>query len=453
MSTRLRAGAAVSVAVTALLAAGPAHAQPGDTPLFADDFESGSLSPNWTVSTGGLGTATIEDSIGYNGSKALRIVVPNYTSESIAYVKHTLTSPVNGIAAAGRFKITAAGCDANAGYSGGSVPLLRFFDTSGHRVAGLYRINGSCSKTAKLYVQHSDNFYRTGKNLSLQTWYQVELRISVSTPSQSLVQVFLNGALVYGTEIADNGAKPIASVNLHNEHRNQVGTLVADDILISGFPVTPPSDPCDALTPAPVTNDPGQTVLADNFERYGFPAWSDIARDGDATVTVGTAPVHSGRCAALLHVTANAGSRGNLVRSMPAGTTGVWVDGWFQVMRPGSNASSNVPILRLFSGGNRVLDVYRVNGSGQAYLRLPNGTGGYSYVALGRILATNTWYHVKVHAVGSGTAQAWINEALVYSSSTVPYGTATFDSVMVGAEHFAQEGDSAVDDIVIKAEQ
>lgn len=429
---------------------GAAQAIPSDTQLFADDFESGTLA-NWTAETRGNGSTAVQSGIGVNGSRGARITVPDYLSDSMAYVRRSLAEPVYAVSAVGSFKIASAGCDENAGYSGGSVPLLRFFDTSGRRIVGLQRINGSCSKTAKLYVQHSGNYYRTGKNLALGQFYKAELRITVSTPSQSLVEVYLNDSLAYRVTTADNGLEPIASVTMHNEHPDQVGDLIADNVRVGTFASTPPVSPCNTATAAPATGDPGTTILADNFESYTFNQWSIATREGDAAVSIGTTPVHSGNCAARVRVTASQGSKGNLSKSAPAGTRGIWADGWFNVLAQGSNTNSNVPLFRMFAAGQRIFDVYRANGSGQLYARLPNGSGGFTFTSLGRILALNRWYRLKVHADVSGVAEFWLDGTLLRSISGVPYGTSSIASVMSGAEHFAQEGEFAVDDVVIKA--
>lgn len=450
---RVIAAAATLVACALLVPLASAQAQPGDTTVLDDTFESGTFA-NWTVNTSGNGLAAVQAGIGTNGSKGARLTVPDYSTNSMAYVKHTLAAPSYGLSADGRFKVLSGGCSEEAGYSAGSVPFLRFFDADGRRIAGLYRINGSCSKTAKLYVQHSGNFYRTGKNISFGTVYTAELRIAVSEPSKSLVQVFLNGSKVYETTIADNGLRPVASVNMHNEHPNQVGDLIADDVRIATFGVPPPSNPCDAAFPVPASTDPGTTILADNFETFDFSRWTSVARDGDATASVQTANVYSGRCAAQLSVTSNTSSKANLSKSTPAGTGSIWADGWFNVLTPGTNANSNVPLFRVFSGTSRIADVYRVNGTGQLYLRLLDGSGKATFHSLGRIAALNRWYRVNLHVDASGSAstvRALVDGAQVFSSTAVSFGTSAVGSVMIGSEHFAQEGVLAADDVTINA--
>jgi hypothetical protein len=123
------------------------------------------------------------------------------------------------------------------------------------------------------------------------------------------------------------------------------------------------------------------------------------------------------------------------------------------VLRAGTNSTSNVPQFRLFNGTTRLVDVYRVNGNGQMYLRLPNGSGGYTYTALGRVHALDTWNRIKVHAISAGSAstvEVWLNGTRVYSNAAVALGATSLSSVMIGAEHFAQEGRQAVDDVVVK---
>lgn len=443
--------AAVATVVFSLTMSATAAAQPTDGQLLFDDFESGSLT-NWQTTLGGAGTAEVQAGIGTAGSRGVRLTVPPGGANSIAYLRHGLTAPEYGISASGRFRVLSAGCANDGTYSNGNLPFLRLFDGDGRRVAGVYRINANCSKTAKLYVQHSANFYRTGKNISLDQQYAIELRISVSAPGRSLVQVYVDGSLAYESTTADNGLKPIAAVNIHNEHPDQVGDLAADDVLLARFDVSPPSDPCDPAAPQPATADPGTTLLADNFETQGFPQWSAVTRLGNASVNLQSDVVHAGRCAALISVGSDAGSKANLVKTLPASTSELWADGWFNVVRPGTSATSNIPLLRLFTGGVRLVDVYRLNGSGALYLRTPNGAGGFAFTPLGRTLAANTWYELKLHAVAAGDAsrvEVWLGGQLL-ASMGAPLGTFVLEQAMLGAEHFAQEGVLAADDVVLK---
>jgi len=423
---------------------------PSDTQLFADDFESGNLS-NWTVTTAVNGTARVDTVTGHAGTptQVAHLTVPDYANGSIAFIKRNLATPVYALSASGWFNVLAGGCDGSAGYSAGNVPFLRFFDTSGRRVVGLYRINGACNKTAKVYVQHSGSFFRVNKNMAFATWVKWELRATVNG-GQSFVQVYMNDTKVYES-VANNGIVPFASVNVHNEHANQVGDLLADDIRLGTFDSAPPSNPCDATTPTPTNADPGTVVLADNFEAYNFNKWSGTGVSGDGTATIETTAAKTGNCGALLHVTSGSASRAYLNKVLPSATSEVWLDGWFNVKAEGASGS-NVPFWRLFdSAGARLVDVYRTNVAGALYLRLPNGSGGFAYTSLGRTVALNTWHEIKVHvAAASGTVEIWYDGSQVGGTLTgKPIGSA-YNSAQIGAEHFAQQGDLAADDIVVK---
>lgn len=440
------------MAAIALATAATASAQPADQQLLFDDFESGTLA-NWSSTVAGAGVAEVQAGAGFDGSRGARLIVPTYGTSSIAYIKHTLATPQNGVSASGRFRVISGGCAGDGTYSNGNVPFLRLFDTDGRRVAGVYRVNTTCGDSARLYVEHSGNSYRTGTNIQLGAWNNVELRITVSDPGRSLVQVYVGGALVHESTSADNGTKAIASVNIHNKRVNQVGDLAADDVRIARFDVAALTDPCDSAAPAPTSEDPGTTILADNFETLGFPIWSTITHLGDASVNLQTQNVHGGRCAGVVHVTSATGSSANLIKTLPPGTSELWADGWFNVLRPGASASSNVPLLRLFTASKRLADVYRLNDSGALWLRSPNGAGGFTYTRLGRILTAGTWYHLKLHTFAAGDAsriEVWLDGQLLKSINAPYFGTSVLEQAMVGSEHISQDGDLAVDDVVLK---
>jgi hypothetical protein len=420
-----------------------------DTELFTDGFESGGLS-NWAVTTQAQGSATVVTQAGPTGASTqmARLTVPNYTTNSIAYIKRTLSQPVYALSAVGWFKVLAGGCDESAGYSAGNVPFFRFFDTAGRRVVGLYRINGSCSKTAKIYVQHSGSFFRTGKNLGFNNWVKLELR-ATANGGQSLVEVYMNDSKVYEST-ANNGIAAFASVNVHNEHANQVGDLLADDIRLGTFASATPTNPCNASTPLPTSPAPGTTVIADNFEAYNLNKWSATGVAGDGSAVVDTSAARTGNCGALLHVSANSSSRAYLNKSL-GGAGEIWADGWFNVKAEGASGS-NVPFWRLFdSAGNRLVDVYRTNVAGALYLRLPNGSGGFAYTSLGRTVGLDTWHQIGLHVnAATGTVEVWYDGVKVGPVLTgKPIGS-SYASIQINAEHFAQKGDLAADDVIVK---
>jgi hypothetical protein len=427
----------------------PSGALPSDTEIFSDGFENGLGA--WQVDTRVNGTAIAEPGMGVNGSTGAHLVVAD-TAGSMAYIKKILPSPVYSLSARGRFKVLSAGCDIASGYSQGSVPFLRLFDASGERLAGLYRINGNCGGNTKVYVQHSGTFWRTGANMKLDTWYELELRVTITGPGQGLVEVYVNGQSQYATTAATNGIDPIASVNIHNEHPNQVGDLAVDDIRLATFPTAPPANPCAPGTPLPTNDMPGTGVLADGFESFGFSTWTQSEQKGDGAVRILTNDAHTGTCSAALHVTSSAGSKAFLSKNLPAGATTVAVDGWFRIDREGG-AGSNVPFFRLFNGTTRVADVYRENLTGRLFLRSVNASGVVAYQSLGRTVALNNWYRVQALATVAGTASSMdirLDGQLIRTGAA-SFGATGLTRAQVGAEHFAQEMDLVVDDVVFKA--
>lgn len=424
-------------------------ALPSDTEIFSDGFENGLGA--WQINTRVNGSVTTEPGMGVNGSTGAHLVVADVAG-SMAYIKKTLPEPVYALSARGKFKVLSAGCDIAAGYSAGSVPFLRFFDATGERLVGLYRINGNCGGNTKLYAQHSGTFWRTGANMKLDTWYDLELRATVAGPGQGLVEVYVNGQRQYATNTATNGIDPIASVNLHNEHPNQVGDLAADDIRLATFPAAPPANPCAPGTPLPSNDLPGTGVLADGFESFGFSSWTQSEQKGDGAVRILTGDSHTGTCAGLLHVTSSSGSKAFLSKNLPTGTSTVAADGWFRVDHEGG-AGSNVPFFRMFNGTTRVADIYRENASGRLFLRTVNASGGVAYQSLGRTVALGTWHHIQalMTVAGTGSSLEIRLDDQVIRAGAVSLGAAGLTRAQVGAEHFAQVMDLVVDDVVFKA--
>lgn len=107
----------------------------------------------------------------------------------------------------------------------------------------------------------------------------------------------------------------------------------------------------------------------------------------------------------------------------------------------------------MFTASKRLADVYRANDSGALWLRSPNSAGGFTYTRLGRILTAGAWYHLKLHTVAAGSAsriEVWLDGQLLQSINAPYLGTSILERSMVGSEHISQDGDLAVDDVVLK---
>jgi hypothetical protein len=190
--------------------------------LFADGFESGDFSAWTRVTTGGDGTATVQSSLIKAGTFAAQLAETANTG-SLAYVRKTLSSSQTDLTASGDFRITQEGA------SGGNVPILRLFDSSGTRLISLYRQNLDGNK---IRVTHSGVGFTTSGTLALNTWGRFDLHVITAGTGVSTVEVFLNGTVVYRTNTASLGTSGVATVQIGNDTAKQTFTIVADDISV-----------------------------------------------------------------------------------------------------------------------------------------------------------------------------------------------------------------------------
>jgi hypothetical protein len=141
---------------------------------------------------------------------------------------------------------------------------------------------------------------------------------------------------------------------------------------------------------------------------------------------------------------------GNIMATLPAGTSIVSLDGRFNVAGQGLS-SSNVPTFRLFDRGTRILDVYRQNVTGSLWLRTYDGAGGWTFYDLHRIIPMYQWFEMAIQAKAAGASSSvsvTLNGTLLFSG-TIPLITTTLSDAMVGAEHVRQVMDLYFDDVTI----
>jgi hypothetical protein len=208
---------------------------------------------------------------------------------------------------------------------------------------------------------------------------------------------------------------------------------------------------CNPSTPRPTNTFPGTVVAAANFEAGDLSGFK-VFTLGNGTVQVSDALAHSGTCAAFLHATTANNSIANMQAALGAGTTEAYADGWFNITKQGV-AGNNVPYFRFFSGTERVIDLFRDNGNGNAVLRVTAPDGTFRYTTLAPNVQLSTWHHVAMHVVANGTrtgVQVWFDEQSVYAQNSVRIGASALSAVQLGAEHDTQMGDIYADDVIIK---
>jgi hypothetical protein len=196
--------------------------QPPNPTLFSDGFESGDFSAWTSKTTGGDGTATVQSTTVHAGTYAARLKA-TAAAGSNSYARKSLAQTQTDLTASGWFRVAAEGA------ASGNVPLLRLYDSSGTRLASLYRQNQSSDR---LYVQHSGTYNLTSGKLPLGAWGRLQLHV-VTAGSASTVEVLLNGSQIYKTTAANLGSSGVATVQIGNDTKSQAFDLAADEITVT----------------------------------------------------------------------------------------------------------------------------------------------------------------------------------------------------------------------------
>ena len=418
----------------------PSDAFPGTT-IVADNFESGTLS-DWTARTGGDGVADVETSPVHTGGCAA-LLHTTTAKGSLANMSAAIPTGMAEVYGDGWFNITTAAL------SGSTNSYFRFFSGS-KRIATIYRYanNGQLW----LEVMSSGGAYvrtkLTSQAISLSAWHHVQAAF-LPNGTATTVEVWLDGIRVYSNSGVDGPAVPVTAVTLGSEYNSQQGDTYLDDLVIKAADPNPTT--CDATPP---TNDqPGQTVVADGFECGSLSKWV-VHMTGDGLAGVQSSPVHDGSLAASLLTSNVSPSLANMSHSLPAGTTEVYSDGWFDLTAAGLTGN-DVPYYRFFTGSTRFVDVYRYNSTGQLWLRVLTPASTFSYTRLtSYAVPLDSWHRMQMHVVPNGAAttiQILFDGVELYNSSAVNTPATSVSTMMLGAEHYPQPGALSLDDIILKA--
>jgi hypothetical protein len=273
-SRTLAALAACAIVLGAAVVANPSRsATAAGGTLFTDGFESGDFGA-WSSAPvlAGDGSATVQTATVKTGTSAARFSESS-SSTSSAYLRQTLSPSRSELRVTGAFQVITEGA------TGGNVPLIRLFSSTGTRLISLYRQNAT---GGKLYVQHSGAFNATTGVLPISTWATIDLHVIVAGAT-STVEVALNGGQVYATTVASLGADPVLNVQLGNDTKGQAFALAADDIVITdGSTGNPSPSPSASASASPSPSGSGGTgeirhviwVLFENKESTALTASS-----------------------------------------------------------------------------------------------------------------------------------------------------------------------------------
>lgn len=194
-----------------------------DSTVFVDDFDSGSFAAWSLVRIGGDATALVQSDVVKSGAFSAKLSATANIG-SFAYARAQIDPARAENTASGDFQI------AQEGVSGGNVPLLRLFDSSGTRIVSLYHQNLAGNK---IRVTHSGVGVPTTGTVPLGTWGHFDLYV-LTDGTASTLEVRLNGAVIYRTTTASLGTAGVASVQIGNDTAKQPFTLFVDNVSVRG---------------------------------------------------------------------------------------------------------------------------------------------------------------------------------------------------------------------------
>jgi hypothetical protein len=121
----------------------------------------------------------------------------------------------------------------------------------------------------------------------------------------------------------------------------------------------------------------------------------------------------------------------------------------FRVTTEGASGG-NVSALRLFDGaGSRVAGLYRVNVTGEVWLKI----GSSTFQKISASLPLNTWtrltLHLKVGPAGAGVVDVYKDGIKAFSTTTATLGINPIATVELGNDTTAQTFASVADNVAI----
>ena len=200
---------------------GAPQAPPPGPASFSDGFETGNFSLWTSVVTEGDGTAAVTSQDVHSGTYAARLTA-SASSGSKSYLRKHMGSVRSSMTASAWVKVDAEGA------SGSNVPLLRLFNGS-ERIVSLYRQN---LQRDEVWVKHGGSYHKTSGTLPLGQWAKAELKVVADGAGADVIEVRLDGVLVYATSSGTLGAPGVTTLQLGNEVAGQAFDLRADEIRV-----------------------------------------------------------------------------------------------------------------------------------------------------------------------------------------------------------------------------
>jgi hypothetical protein len=191
--------------------------------LFADNFESGTMS-RWTnVETGPGSTASVDSTAGRYGQAAAHLSA-GPDEGAFAMARIALKSPQATLAIGLDVKVHLEGP------SEGNAPLLRLFESDGTRLVTIYRQN---LKDGRLWVGVGADHVPSQAKLDLDTWANLAVDVHPNgRDAGSVISVRLDGRLVAQVP-APEFVQPTSIIQVGNDSKNQPFDLYVDDVRVT----------------------------------------------------------------------------------------------------------------------------------------------------------------------------------------------------------------------------
>src|SRR5487761_204316 len=214
-----------------------------------------------------------------------------------------------------------------------------------------------------------------------------------------------------------------------------------------------------SLTSGPSRSTGGNVIVLDTtFDDGTTDGWTQTTA-GVGTLTIGSAYAHDGLAGAQGNVPAATVDIANLRRSIGPARQAM-ISGWWRVPTEGASSSANVPFARLFSGAQRLADVYRQNivAGANVYLRVVRAIGGtnYTFLSSGFRLALNTWVYVQFGWSLDGTPTLIINGTTYLGGAnkqTDFYAASQIDTAYLGSQEIGNQGVWHTDTVQVQVSQ
>ena len=185
-----------------------------------DGFESGGLD-KWTgVQVGAGSSVRVEQGIARTDRAAAHLVA-GATKGARAALRFALPDAQSAVRVGLDFRLLAEGS------ADGNVPLVRFFDASGTRLASVYRQN---QRGGRIWVAFGEDHVPTSGRVALDTWARLEAAMR-QDGGRLVVEVRIDGRLVgeASTEAPGAAAKV---VQVGNDSSNAPFDLVIDNVRV-----------------------------------------------------------------------------------------------------------------------------------------------------------------------------------------------------------------------------